>query len=110
MKRNIYKYEIPMVERFTLRIPKDARFLTIQINNGKPCMWFDFPIQEQNLGAVTREFQIVGTGEGYECDELDHMWYLGTFQRSNGFATFVFHVYERISRQPQKENRYETVD
>jgi hypothetical protein len=82
MKR-VLKYEVE--GNMGLReIPREAKFLCIQMQYDKPMMWFE--VDSLSPKAV-RKFTIVGTGHEFNGGK-----YMGTFQHD----TFVWHVYEDL--------------
>lgn len=84
--RVIWKFPVPMSNTpEQVLLPKGAKFLTVQMQGGEPCMWFE--VEDTAPLERGREFYIVGTGS-----ELPAMLstYLGTFQA----GAFVFHAYE----------------
>lgn len=70
------------------RIPLGARFLSVQIQGGAPCVWYEFnPCAE----TVPVMFFVVGTGNDFEPGNAQ---YVGTVQDPSGF---VWHYYaERV--------------
>lgn len=85
MRRVIWKYPISARAEFTLEMPEDFEFLTVQLQNGEPCAWFCVhPTQSK----VPHRFRVVPTGQEFEPAD---MTYLGTFQPLNGL---VFHLFE----------------
>jgi hypothetical protein len=95
----IWKYPFEVADRVTLRMPRGARVLSIQVQCGQPCLWVMVATnsasnRSQTLGdpradLVEREFYVAGTGHPLpeKCGA-----YLGTFQLSGG--ALVFHVFE----------------
>lgn len=92
MKRLIYKYPFPLSATFSLDLPKDATILSVQVQDGIPCMWVLF-VKQDVQETESRFFTLIGTGH-----EIDDGWlhYIGTFQRSDG-AT-ILHLFERTRR------------
>lgn len=91
----IWKYDIPSGDTFTLALPSDREFLSIQVQHGFPVMWVavdpDSPMFE-------RLFHMVGTGHGVpEATQANHeLVFRATFQIAGG--EFVFHVFEEVHR------------
>lgn len=87
MAKTIWKYEIPVREKFTIELPKSARVLAVQNQMDVPCMWILLnPAEEKK----TCNFRLVGTGHDVPVNAED--FYLGTFQVAGG--EFVFHVFQ----------------
>lgn len=88
----IWKYEIPLESRFKIDLPKNARILSVQSQNGNPCMWVEFEPPEINKPSEVRIFFLAATGEAFNETDLE---YIETFQCRNG--ALVFHLYENKS-------------
>lgn len=78
--KSIWKFPIGLAT--THEMPVDSKFLTLQVQNGEPVMWFEV---DHTLPKMPRKFKIIGTGHKFEDGT-----YLGTFQNE----PFVWHVYE----------------
>lgn len=96
----IYKYALknPTTE---LLLPKDAKILDVQVQDGTPHLWARVdttaPLEE-------RTFYVVNTGERMPEDE--ELVYVATFQQDNG--AYVGHVFEyrRAQTPVTAGNRY----
>lgn len=90
----IYKYPVPVQARFTLSIPADAEFLSVQTQKGSPQMWMTV---EPGNPLEERAFAVYGTGHSIGEDYMefynDHN-YLGTFLTDEG--DFVGHLFEIV--------------
>lgn len=85
MQKVIYKYELNFKSVTTIEMPKSAEVLTIQMQNGIPCIWAKLnPDQEKQL----RTFMLIGTGHSFE--DFGNLNYIGTIQDSY----YVFHCFE----------------
>lgn len=85
----VYKYPIPSIQDVVrMMMPKDAKVLTVQVQNGTPCIWA--AVDPSQLYLETRLFRIAGTGHEIEDDIVDD--YVGTFQMYDG--KLVFHLFE----------------
>lgn len=82
MKR-IYKYALDLTDRQTVNMPGAAKLLTVQMQNGVPCLW---ALVEPVEPDAPRMIQIFGTGH----DASDAGTYIATFQT----GPLVFHVFE----------------
>ena len=78
-------FRLEDVQRFEL--PKGAKLLTMQCQNGMPCIWFE--VDEKEDATESRIFTTYGTGNPMP-DEPGN--YIGTYQVMQG--QLVFHVYE----------------
>lgn len=83
----IWKFSIPQLDCFKLELPKRARFLDVQVQNGKPQAWF---LLDPNAEKVERRFVISGTG--HPIPEAEMLKHLGTFQLFTG--ELVVHLFE----------------
>ena len=82
----IYKYQLAL-SRTELRMPEGAQVLTVQMQNGEPCMWAKVdPTKPQE----DRAFEVYGTG--HEVPDDPRSVYVATFQQHNG--TLVWHVFD----------------
>lgn len=86
MARKIYKYDVPLGDEFTVRMPKGAKILCIQNQHDFPRMWAE--VDSGQLSEL-RYFVIQGTGHVMREGNLA---YVGTFQIHQG--DLVFHVFE----------------
>ena len=90
MKR-VYKYLLAP----NVMMPKGARILCVQVQNGVPYLWALVPSTEFETGMVTierRVFWVFSTGQEIPDELATH--YIGTFQQGDG--RLVFHVFEAI--------------
>jgi hypothetical protein len=85
--RLILKYDIDPATGAQHAIPNGSRFLSLQVQNGVPVMWWSVPAEPgfPNTWPL-RAFSVVPTGlPGY----IDGLAYVGTFQ----LGAFVGHVF-----------------
>lgn len=87
----IYKYEVPIAGEFTLDLPSNCKFLSVQTQYGTPSMWFAVDTARP---TTPRTFIVHLTGQ--EVKEYNRLSYLGTFQMLDG--SFVGHLFEK--KQP----------
>lgn len=85
MTQTIYKYPLKVSDEQTILLPKGAQMLTVQIQNGQPCLWV--LIDPSNLPESRKVF-IRGTAQ----DVTGLGRYISTFQIYGG--DLVFHVFE----------------
>lgn len=85
----IYKYEFVVVDEFSIEMPKDAKILTVQIQQETSCIWALVNIDNVQQ---KRYFEIKGTG--WEIKDVEKLNYIGTFQQASGL--FIWHLFERI--------------
>ena len=82
----IYKYPLEVTDDQFINIPKDYQILTVQVQNGRPCLWAEV---DPKLPMDCVHIVIVGTGHSIHDD--DEMKYIGTFQLESG--SFVGHCF-----------------
>lgn len=84
--RTIYKYPLTPKAYQVVEMPKHAKILCVQSQNGTPCLWAEV---DTDQSTETRTFYVHGTGHELESGVLV---YIGTVQLHGG--ALVFHVYE----------------
>lgn len=91
--KTIHKYEVPIEERFKLRLPKEAVILSFQSQNGVPCIWAMVETAHIN---EDRRFRLFGTGHPIERIPKDEgLHYIGTAQQSQT-PPLVWHLFEEL--------------
>ena len=91
--KTIWKYEIHTTDCQDIEMPMEAQILTVQVQNGEPCLWALIdPDQKRGI----RQIRIIGTGHIIEKpmsidNSIDE--YLGTYQLRDG--ALVFHVFDK---------------
>ena len=80
----IYKYPLEVTDDQFINIPKNFQILTVQVQNGCPCLWVEV---DPESPVVYAHIVIIGTGHPIHND--DEMKYIGTFQLESG--SFVGH-------------------
>ena len=83
----IYKYPIPITDKFTIEMPLDAKILSLQLQHDMPMIW---AAVWENSSLEKRKFSICGTGHDIDMDDVKS--FIGTFQQYNG--QFVWHLFE----------------
>ena len=82
--KTIWKYPLEIADEQTLQIPDGAQLLTVQSQDGAPCLWaLVDPEAETKLCVL----QVFGTGNPVQDEGV----YLGTFQVLQ--ERFVGHVF-----------------
>ena len=84
----VYKYHLEIDDEVRLQMPEGAKILTVQTQNGKPCIWA--AVNPLCSHTEERRFRIAGTG--HNVDDALAENYVGTFQMYDG--RLVFHVFE----------------
>lgn len=80
----IWKFPLELTGRQRIPVPWTARVLTVQLQNGKPCVW----LQLNTRHAVVDGIEIYHVGTGHEVPETARS-YVGTYQIDG----FVWHVF-----------------
>ena len=83
--KSIWKAELTVTGEITVRVPKGAKALCVQVQRGKPCVWF---VCETTAELEERKVYIYGTGHPLESPTGN---YIGTFQLEGG--ALVFHAF-----------------
>jgi len=82
----IWKYELKTVRYPEIEMPENSKILTVQIQNGIPCIWVEVdPIFKK---TVLRRFEFVPTGQNVN----PHALYIATLQFNGG--KIIQHLYE----------------
>ena len=84
----VWKYAIPMADRFDQELPFGAKVLCVQMQSHTPEMWVLVESSEDR--HEIRQFRLAGTG--HEIESSDCHLYIGTFQLREG--ALVFHLFE----------------
>ena len=85
--KTIWKFELLPDKAPCAMMPRGAKVLCVQTQNGVPCIWALCDEEEQK---VTRRFVVLGTG--HDADAAIGAEYVGTFQLPGG--KLVFHVFD----------------
>ena len=86
--KTVWKFEIPIVDEFTLHMPWYARVRHAGLDpSGAPCIWAEVD-PEQPLEA--KRFAIVGTGN--PLPDHGDPWHVGSFV----LGPFVWHLYSLV--------------
>lgn len=84
MKQSIWKFPLEIVEEQVVHLPTGAKFLSVQVQGGTPCLWAMVDTTAVKEGRIV---QIFGTGH----DTTDAGEYISTFQMHGG--ALVFHAF-----------------
>lgn len=87
--KTIWKYPIPIEDKFVLTMPIGAQPLCVQVQHGQPCIW---ALIDTSKPQTTFLFRLSTTGYTDLDDNLTKLDYLGTFQMNGG--DLVFHVFQ----------------
>lgn len=81
----IYKYPLLITEKQEMEIPKGAKYLTLKLQNGIPCLWAK--VSEKDIKVKTT-FLMIGTGQ----EIPNGAEYIGTIHLTE--SNLVFHVFQ----------------
>ena len=86
----IHKHAVFLCDTFTIELPEGSTFLSLQMQHGKPQMWFRV---DDSRPMRRQVFGICGTGHEISS-ALAQAPFLGTFQMDGG--ALVIHVFGGI--------------
>ena len=89
MSKTIWKFELEPIDFQTLEVPEGAQFLTIQTQNGTPCLW---ALVQPDAKKYLVGIGTYGTGHPIPDGERN---YIGTYQLMGG--GLVFHVFQNFN-------------
>lgn len=84
--KKIYKYPLLIENKQAVSMPIGAEILTVQLQNGIPCIWALVDTSSPLSDVSVRVYLT-----GVEVDQSPNLKYCGTFQMIGG--GFVFHVF-----------------
>lgn len=84
MKQVIFKQVLELTDTQTVNLPPVAQFLSVQIQNGKICVWF--LTEKDRPPNVPYQFEVIGTGNLIPHGNRN---YIGTVLD----GSFVWHVF-----------------
>lgn len=84
----IFKYQFSTNDGFTIQMPAGATVLTVQLQQGIPCIWAKLDPQQPN---VARHFRVFGTGHNF-VEGAESLRYVGTYQEYGG--SLIWHLFE----------------
>lgn len=90
--RTIWKFTLALGGHQSIRMPKGAQIIALQMQGGMPQIWAVVNPREDEV--VHREFVTYGTGHAFNVAG-EPKTYIGTYQLDDG--ALVFHVFEEHS-------------
>jgi hypothetical protein len=85
--KTIYKYPLTGHQRQVIQLPPSSLPLSLQLQQGQPCLWVLIETDQPKLDYVVRCY-----GTGHEVEKMPAGFeFLGTLQSSDG--TLVFHFF-----------------
>lgn len=83
----IWKYDLSIIGEQKILIPKNSKILSVQVQNGVPCVWV---LVDENSDNEEKTFFTYGTGNPI-LPQKSETTFLGTYQLYDG--QLVFHVF-----------------
>ena len=83
--RTIHKFQIPVLDEFTVLMPEGAQILHIAVQRDEPQMW---ALVDATKPAEQRYFKLRGTGHLVDFSGV----HVGSFLMHGG--ALVFHIFE----------------
>ncbi len=87
--KTIWKYSIETTDIQLVVMPKGAQILTVQTQNGLPCLWALVDTNSPNEQRLIRTH-----GTGHDVFGSQNLQYIGTYQLEGG--ALIFHVFEEL--------------
>lgn len=84
--KTIWKYTLHVANAQSIKIPKNAEMLTVQMQGGEPQLWVLVDPEETKVDVI---IEIYGTGHPINKEKLE---YINTFQEGD----LVFHVFKKL--------------
>lgn len=88
MDKVIYKYQLKVLGRNEVNMPKGAEILHMEIQGGVPCIWALVDLKEEQ---VSRSFDIYMTGQKIRDNPIK---YIDTYIDTYMYKNLVCHVFE----------------
>ena len=88
MKKTIWKFELIIGDSQEVKMPKGSEILSVQMQNGIPCLWA-LVIPDEKRTEI-KKIETFGTGHPMMYDLGIVRLFIGTYQVKG----LVFHVFE----------------
>lgn len=88
-KKTIWKYRLKVTDEQLLEMPIGAEILTVQVQDGEPCLW---ALVDPDAVRENRKIYIFGTGNPL-LNSISILKYISTFQQLSG--KLVWHVFAK---------------
>jgi len=90
----IHKYDIPIQDDFTIKMPYVGKFLDVQVQYGAPRLWV---LTSSESPEIEYKFKIIATGQEFDYENTC-LYYIGTFQMVGG--DLVYHLFYEEGELP----------
>ena len=87
--KTIWKFQFENKGMFGLDMPKGAEILTVQVQEGVPCIWAMVDPGQEKENRI-----IVIHGTGHPVQQAGQKKYIGTYQECEG--SLIWHVFELV--------------
>ena len=84
--RKVWKYEVELIDIFSIEMPIGAEILCVQVQRNVPQIW---ALVYPRAPTRRRRFRLAGTDHPLKEDNL---YYIGSFQMAE--ETLIFHLFE----------------
>ncbi len=87
--KKVWKYEVPLEDRFSISMPEGAEILCVQIQRDDPHIW---AVVDPDAERMRRWFRLAGTD--HPLGDNLNLNYIGSFQMAE--ETLIFHLFEIV--------------
>lgn len=87
----IFKYEVFLLNSFSICMPENSTILSFQVQNEKPYIWV---LVDEEKPIISRYFTIIGTGHYIELSK-NVLKYIGTVLMNRD--ELVWHLFEDLT-------------
>jgi hypothetical protein len=96
MNKKVFKYEVPILTKQELILPKGSEILSLQVINDKPFIYA--LVNPDETEKETRMLIIVSTGQNINYDIGIQYKYIGTFNvtDTSPLGYFIGHIFEAL--------------
>lgn len=95
MSKEVWKFGLSVGHQ-EIEMPADSELLSVQVQNGLPCLW---AVVDPSAPKAMVRFRVHGTGHPLE-EDIDEWIWLGTFQMHGGGLVFHVFFHEQEARLP----------
>ena len=96
----IFKYPVPVMDTFTIRMPEDAKIISVHTQKDNPCIW---ALVEDENDLVDHVFSLGGTGHDMsDLAEYENTDFVGSFFVHG--ENLVFHLFYCGEAKEEVEN------
>ncbi len=100
MIKKIFKFELLLLGKLLIEMPKESTVLKVGIQNGMPYLWALVNPESENEKEF-REFETFQTGQEIFTDATIQREYIDSLLLDKG--NYVIHVFERLKNKPKQD-------